>query len=103
MAHLLFGGKLPKFLGFDKGPIPGRGSRATVYQGQIYNSAGRVTTFFPSFRIISDLAETRCHTNLAGGPSDRRFSKWYVSDLDNWINGKYKVVSPDPGFAATDF
>ena len=32
-------------------------------------------------------------TNLAGGPSDRRFSKWYCSDLENWINGNYKRIS----------
>jgi hypothetical protein len=25
-----------------------------------------------------------------GGPSDRRFSKWYCSDLENWIEGRYK-------------
>ncbi len=103
MAHILFGGKLPKFLGFDRGPIPGRGGRATVHQGQIYKSAGRVTTFFPSFRIISDLSQNCCHTNLAGGPSDRRFSKWYTSDLENWLNKKYKVVAPDPGSGATPF
>ena len=31
------------------------------------------------------------NTNMAGGPSDRRFSKWYCSDLDSWISGKYKT------------
>jgi acyl-homoserine lactone acylase PvdQ len=30
------------------------------------------------------------HTSLAGGPSDRRFSKLYTSDLDRWKRGGYK-------------
>jgi penicillin amidase len=30
---------------------------------------------------------------MAGGPSDRRFSKWYCSDLENWISGKYKTIA----------
>ncbi|MBL0714582.1 MAG: penicillin acylase family protein, partial [Desulfosarcina sp.] len=93
MTHILFDGKLPKFLGFDKGPIVGIGSRATVHQGQIYRSAGRDTTFFPSFRIVTDMSSNDIFSNLAGGPSDRRFSKWYCSDLNNWINGKYKKTA----------
>ena len=93
MKNILFDGKLPKLLGFDKGPIVGIGSRATVHQGQIYRSADRDTTFFPSFRIVSDMSSYDVFSNLAGGPSDRRFSKWYCSDLENWKNGKYKKTS----------
>ena len=93
MTNILFDGKLPKFLGFDKGPIVGIGSRATIHQGQIYRSAGRDTTFFPSFRIATDMGSNDIFSNLAGGPSDRRFSKWYCSDLNNWINGKYKKTT----------
>ena len=89
------GGKLPRTFGFDRGPVTGIGGRATIHQGQIYRSAGRMTTFFPSFRIISDLSETTSLTNLYGGPSDRRFSQWYVSDLDNWVNGTYKRLGPE--------
>ena len=92
MAHLLFGGQLPKFLGFDYGPIQLPGCRATIPQGQIFNNAGRLTTFSPTYRFIADLATDEIHTNLAGGPTDRRFSKWYVSDLQNWYEGQYKVL-----------
>ena len=95
MSHILFGGKLPSFLGFDRGPVTGIGGRATIHQGQIYRSANRLTTFFPSFRIVSDLSSDACRTNLAGGPSDRRFSKWYASDLDNWVRGRYKTLTAD--------
>ncbi|KAA3654453.1 MAG: hypothetical protein DWQ10_17795 [Calditrichaeota bacterium] len=93
LSHMLFGGKLPGFLGFDRGPVAAIGSRATISQGQIYRSAGRITTFLPSLRMASDLATDEIHSNLAGGPSDRRFSKWYCSDLKNWLNGKYKTLS----------
>lgn len=95
LAHLLLGGKLPAFTGFDRGPITAVGSRATVHQGQIYTSGGRVTTFMPSFRWVTDMAETVLRSNLAGGPSDRRFSKWYVSDLANWQSGRYKTIAPE--------
>jgi penicillin amidase len=65
---------------------------------QIYRSAGRLTSFLPSFRIVSDMGrEEMICTNLAGGPSDRRFSKWYCSDLENWIKGSYKRISADSG------
>jgi penicillin amidase len=94
MSHVLFGGKLPRFLGFDRGPVTGIGGRATLHQGQIYKSAGRVTTFMPSYRFVASLAEENAYTNLAGGPSDRRFSKWYNSDMDNWLNYWYKTIMP---------
>lgn len=92
LSHLLFGGQLPRFLGFDAGPIALPGSRATIPQGQIFRSSGRLTTFSPSYRFIADLSTDELHTNLAGGPSDRRFSKWYLSDLRNWYEGNYKVL-----------
>ena len=95
MKNILFDGKLPKFLGFDRGPITIIGSLATPHQGQIFESAGRQTTFAPSFRMVTDFSEDDIHTNLAGGPSDRRFSKWYCSDLENWISGKYKKLNVD--------
>lgn len=94
MKHLVLGEKLPMFAGFDRGPIILRGGRATPHQGQIYRSGGRTTSFTPSFRMIMDLAENEVHSNLAGGPSDRRFSQWYCSDLMNWVTGKYKLLKP---------
>jgi penicillin amidase len=89
MTNMFFGGKLPRFFGFDKGPFALRGGRATPHQGQIYRSAGRVTSFAPSLRIIADMGEDALHTCIAGGPSDRRFSKWYDSDV-----GRYKTLVP---------
>ena len=93
--NILFDGKLPKFLGFDKGPYSLPGSRATIHQGQIYRAAGRDTTFYPSYRMATDFSKDEAYTNLAGGPSDRRFSKLYNIDLKNWMNGIYKTLSFD--------
>jgi penicillin amidase len=94
LRHLLFGGKVAQVLGFDRGPVTAIGGRATVHQGQIYRSGKRTTTFVPSFRLVVDLADEALYSNLAGGPSDRRFSIWYCSDLPRWLHGQYKQVSP---------
>ena len=96
LKNIVFDGKLPRFLGFDRGPITIIGSLATPHQGQIFESAGRLTTFAPSFRMVIDLATDEIQTNLAGGPSDRRFSRWYCSDLENWVAGRYKTVDTNP-------
>ncbi|GBD92585.1 acyl-homoserine lactone acylase QuiP precursor [bacterium BMS3Abin05] len=92
MVNLFFGGKLPKFLGFDYGPFPLKGNRATIIQGAIYKNDGLSTTFHPSYRMIADFATDVLETNIAGGPSDRRFSKWYTSDVENWRHGSYKKL-----------
>jgi len=95
LTNIFFGGKLPRFLGFDRGPVTIIGSLATPHQGQIFQSAGRQTSFAPSFRLVTDLSTDDIYTNMSGGPSDRRFSRWYCSDLDNWMTGKYKKIGVD--------
>jgi len=92
LSNMLLGGKLPKFLGFDKGPFPMPGGRATIHQGQVYKSNGRKTTFAPSYRMITDMSEASVYTNISGGVSDRRFSKYYANDFKNWQSGKYKKI-----------
>ena len=92
MKNILLGGKLPKFMGFDKGPFPIKGGRATPHQGQIYRAADRDTSFVASFRMIIDFGNDYIKTNICGGPSDRPFSKYYASDLQNWLEEKYKKV-----------
>ncbi len=94
LSNMFFGGKLPRFLGFDRGPIPIPGGRATPHQGQIYSSAGRLTSFTPSLRFVADMSAPELHSALCGGPSDRRFSKWYTSGVDGWRAGRLKVRKP---------
>ncbi len=94
MSHLLLGGRLPKMAGFDVGPITLEGGRATVQQGQLYRSGGRQTSFAPSYRLVTDMAEAEAHTALAGGPSDRRFSKLYRQGIEAWLAGHLKTLRP---------
>ena len=47
--------------------------------------------------MVTEMGEDTLYTNLAGGPSDNRFSKWYVSDLENWLNYRYKETKPEGG------
>lgn len=97
MKHLMLGGRLPAWLGFDRGPIPLRGGRATASQGQVFVLNGRETSWAPSYRFITDMSESAAHTALAGGPSDRRFSRWYTSDLSDWLAGRWKRLEPFMG------
>ncbi len=92
IKNIFFDGTLPRLFGFDKGPYGIEGNRATIVQGAVYKAHGRETTFCPSYRFISDLGTSKVETVLAGGPSDRRFSKWYSNDLDNWYNFRYKTL-----------
>ena len=92
LKNMLLGGKLPRFLGVDRGPITLPGGRATISQGQIYMNGDRQTSFAPSIRFITDLSDDAMHTNLIGGPSDRFWSKLYANDVDNWVKGKYKIL-----------
>lgn len=92
LTHLLFGSKLPRFLGFDRGPFPLRGGRATVSQGQVLRAHGRLIVCGPSYRFVTDLATDEMHTNLPGGPSDRRFTRWYASGMLDWLKGRYGVL-----------
>jgi penicillin amidase len=95
MHNIFFEGSLPSFLGFDHGPVELAGNRATVVQGGIFNSHDRQTTFTPSWRFVTDLGEDRARTALAGGPSGRRFSRWYTTDVQRWLSGEYKKLEAD--------
>ncbi len=92
MHNIFFDGKLPRFLGFDHGPIALPGNRATVVQGGIFTAHGRTTTFAPSWRFITDMGTQVVQTVLAGGPSGSRFSKWYTTDVRRWLEGDYKTI-----------
>ena len=94
MRHLLLGGKLPACFGFDRGPFEVVGGRATVVQGQVLNLAGRESSFCPSWRFVADLATNTAETALAGGPSDRRFSRWYATDVARWLAFERKTLKP---------
>jgi len=93
MNNIFFDGKLPKILGFDYGPINLEGSRATIVQGAVFTSHGRNSSFCPSWRFITDMNSKWAYSILAGGVSDRRFSKLYKSEVKEWLEFKYKKIS----------
>ena len=95
MHNIFFDGSLPSFLGFDYGPVELPGNRATVVQGGVFSSHDRQTTFTPSWRFLTDLGADLARTALAGGPSGRRFSRWYVTDVPRWLRGEYKTLTPE--------
>jgi penicillin amidase len=100
MKHVLFGDRLPAWLGFDHGPVALPGSRATLRQGEVFRTAGREQSFAPSYRFVTDLAERWAYTALAGGLSDRRFSRWYRRGIEDWAAGRSKRVELGPPSAA---
>ena len=97
MRNLFFGGKLPGFvgrlLGIDHGPVALAGGRATIVQGQIFQTHGRQTTFSPSYRSVTDMGSDEIHTALAGGPSGSFLSRFYKTDIARWLNFGYKTIS----------
>jgi penicillin amidase len=95
-AHLMLGGRLPTWMGFDRGPFPLPGGRATIHQGQVFRQGGRTTSWAPSYQFVTDFAEPIAYTTLAGGPSDRRFSRWYASEIADWLAGRTKPLAPAP-------
>lgn len=92
MRNTFFGGRLPRFLGFDYGPIELIGGRATISISQIFRVGERTATFSPTYRFITDFNEEKIHSVLAGGPSDRRFSGLYTSGIKGWIEGEYNEL-----------
>ncbi len=71
------------------------GCHATLFQGHVQQTAGREITFAPSYHFVTDLGTDEAHTNLPGGPSESRFSRFYKSDLPLWFEGEYKRLGLD--------
>ncbi|MBI1900720.1 MAG: penicillin acylase family protein [Planctomycetia bacterium] len=81
-------------LGFHTRLVPMPGCFATPFQGNLLRAATRETSFAPSYHFVTDLATDEAHTNLPGGPSESRFSRWYKSDIPRWFRGQYKPLRP---------
>ncbi len=82
-------------LGFHSGAVPMPGCHATPFQGHLIRAATRESTFSPSYHFVTDLGTDEAWTNLPGGPSESRFSRWYKSDIPHWCEGRYKRVAAD--------
>lgn len=90
-ADRFFGGRqVGRLLGFDSRRYPMPGNHATPFQGHVLQTATRESTFAPSYHFVTDLGTDEAWTNLPGGPSESRFSRWYKSDIGRWFSGEYK-------------
>ena len=92
LCHIMPAKRLPRFLRYQLGPVPLPGNRATVWQGSIFRLNDRLTTYAPSYHLITDMSTERIHTNLPGGPSENPFSRWYLTDMKRFWTGKYKTI-----------
>ncbi len=82
-----------RMLGYKSRVFPMPGNHATVFQGHVLQTATREATFAPSYHFVTDLGSDEAWTNLPGGPSENRFSRYYKSDVSRWATGEYKQLS----------
>lgn len=85
--------RVGRMLGFNSGQHPMPGCHATPFQGHVLQTATRETTFAPSYHFVTDLGHDEAWTNLPGGPSESRFSRYYKNDAVRWLNGDYKRLA----------
>ena len=92
-----FFGRRPvgRVLGFDSGKQPMPGCFATPFQGNVFKTAQHQQTFAPSYHFITEMNTRQAWTNLPGGPSESRFSRFYKSDVERWKSGEYKRLTAD--------
>jgi penicillin amidase len=83
-------------LGFHTSELGMPGCHATPFQGHLLRVAKRETTFAPSYHFVTDLATDEAWTNLPGGASESRFSRWYKNLIPLWLEGRYKRLGPLP-------
>ena len=84
-----------RLFGFHTREVPMRGNHATPFQGHLLRAAKRAETFAPSYHFVTDLGTDEAWTNLPGGPSESRFSRYYRTDLHRWLKGEYKRLAPE--------
>jgi penicillin amidase len=85
--------RVGRLLGYATPQFPMPGCFATVFQGHVQQTAGREITFAPSYHFVADLRTDEAWSNLPGGPSESRFSRFYKSDLALWFEGEYKRLA----------
>ena len=92
--RFLGGNRVGRLLGYNTRKHGMPGCHATPFQGHVFQTARRESTFAPSYHFVTDMGTDHAWTNLPGGPSESRFSKFYRSDIPLWLDGEYKRLSP---------
>ncbi len=91
------GSRVGRLLGYNSERKAMPGCQATPFQGHLLATATRESSFAPSYHFVTDLGTQEAWTNLPGGPSESRFSKWYRNDIARWLAGDYKRLLPRVG------
>lgn len=93
-ADRFFGNhRVGRMLGFTSRRHPMPGCHATPFHGHVMQTATRETTFAPSYHFVTDMGTDEAWTNLSGGPSESRFSRYYNNDVPRWLRGEYKRLA----------
>lgn len=85
-------GQIGSWLGFHVPKVAVQGCQTTPHQGFVTHTGHGRNSFCPSYHFVTQMGTDQIHTNLPGGPSESRFSRWYLSDLPHWSQGTYKTV-----------
>lgn len=86
--------RVGRLLGFNTDKMPMPGCQATPFQGHLLTTATRESSFAPSYHFVADLGTDEAWTNLPGGASESRFSKWYRNGIALWAAGQYHRLTP---------
>ncbi len=87
-------GRVGRILGFHSAKKSMPGCQATPFQGHLLTTATRESSFAPSYHFVTDLGTDEAWTNLPGGASESRFSKWYRNDIARWCEGEFRALRP---------
>jgi penicillin amidase len=86
--------RVGRLFGFHSERRPLAGCQATPFQGHLLATARRESSFAPSYHLVTDLGTDEAWTNLPGGASESRFSRWYRNDVLAWEQGVYRLLKP---------
>ena len=82
-----------RILGYNSRSYCMPGCHATPFQGHVLQTAKRESTFAPSYHFVTDLGSDEAWTNVPGGSSESRFSKFYNNGVRLWFEGRYKRLA----------
>jgi acyl-homoserine lactone acylase PvdQ len=95
--HTLFGGRLPRVLGFDTAARPWRGGPNAPFQVRSVDFEGERMLFGPAFHLVFDMSRPHGWYNSPGGASESRLGPGYAAGLDAWHEGRLLPLGSPTG------
>jgi penicillin amidase len=90
----LFAGSSPLLAFMNRKAVPVPGGRSSLHQFHTFQKMKRDLRILPVYRFVMDFSVPGIFSNMLGGPSERPFSRWYNSDVKNWVRGLYRHLLP---------